>query len=581
MEMRNMKVCLVALVILVCNQVTAENERTTNGRQAKQLSLSDPEQKYDLELSFPVRILDSDEATNDDGRRERIDQLIQEILSNENLALNITDTLPGTLLDPSSISVDTSFQCKSGQVVVDDQCVPCPKGTYFDEAEQVCTKCAIGFYNADYEQRACNKCPEGKITEVEGATSENDCKLKCSAGERYDKVTGLCLYCGYGKYQPLEGQFSCELCGVGLTTRTKKSLSKDDCRPDCEDGSQLSIDGNCQECEVGSYRKQGSERSCKACPVDRTTGGKGSKTIGDCNLPICIPGQYLNATENKCKLCEVGTYQPSKQETFCIDCPPNTSTPSEGATSKAQCTNRCLVKLGEEELCDKNAICLFKKPNDFTCQCKFGFIGNGTGPNSCHDPCDGFCRNNGICLKTKEGDAYCQCAGSFTGLKCAEKSEFAYIAGGIAGAVLFVIVLVLLVWMICVRSARNRARSSEKFAPSVGDMTGSQVNFYYGAPAPYAESIAPSHHGSTYAHYYEDEEDGWGMPNYAYDTYGKNSKIARSNGSLYNAGMYAPQYAPQGEFYDRVGKHTYQPRPEDKSGADTSSESEDDRSRRQ
>ena len=65
--MRNMKVCLVALVILVCNQVTAENERTTNVRQAKQLSLSDPEQKYDLELSFPVRILDSDEATNDDS----------------------------------------------------------------------------------------------------------------------------------------------------------------------------------------------------------------------------------------------------------------------------------------------------------------------------------------------------------------------------------------------------------------------------------------------------------------------------------------------------------------------------------
>ena len=89
--MRNMKVCLVALVILVCNQVTAENERTTNGRQAKQLSLSDPEQKYDLELSFPV--LDSDEVTNDDGRRERIDQLIQEILSNENLVSRNDDIL--------------------------------------------------------------------------------------------------------------------------------------------------------------------------------------------------------------------------------------------------------------------------------------------------------------------------------------------------------------------------------------------------------------------------------------------------------------------------------------------------------
>lgn len=52
------------------------------------------------------------------------------------------------------------------------------------------------------------------------------------------------------------------------------------------------------------------------------------------------------------------------------------------------------------------------------------------------------------------------------------------------------------------------------------DPAGSQVNFYYGAPAPYAESIAPSHH-STYAHYYDDEEDGWEMPNFYNETYMK------------------------------------------------------------
>ena len=46
-------------------------------REAKQLS-SQPEQKYDLELSFPV---DSVLATNvNDDRRARIDNLIQEIL---------------------------------------------------------------------------------------------------------------------------------------------------------------------------------------------------------------------------------------------------------------------------------------------------------------------------------------------------------------------------------------------------------------------------------------------------------------------------------------------------------------------
>jgi len=585
------KVCrlvsLVTLVILVSSQATvqAEGDRTPESqplaRQGKQLGLSEPEQKYDLDISFPI---DADEAVNNEGRRERIDQLIQAILNDEELAVN--DTLPGTLLDPSSIIFDTTFKCESGQVVVDDQCVPCPPGTYFDEAKQICTKCAIGFYNPDFAQRACTKCPavqdlEG-VTKDLGSTKSSDCKQKCAAGHFYDEPTNLCRPCGFGNYQPEEGQFRCELCGVGLTTRTKRATSEAECREDCQDGFQLGLTGECEQCPVGTYRMQGRDRGCKACPADRTTNRAASKTIEDCNLPICIPGQYLNANDNECQACPVGTFQPNSQETSCIRCPYDTSTVTVGATNETECTNPCKAKDNGEGRCDRNARCLFlKETNDHKCECKFGYEGDGDkGGLGCKSKCDGFCRNGGSCLINKEGSPYCTCKGSFTGLNCAEKSDFAYIAGGIAGAVLFVIVLVLLIWMIFIRNARNRQRSSEKFAPSVGDMTGSQVNFYYGQPAPYAESIAPSHHGSTYAHYYEDEEDGWGMPNF-YDTYGKNSKIARSNGSLYNAGMYAPQYAPQGELYDRLGKHAYQPRPEDKSGNDTTSESDDDRSRRQ
>lgn len=62
-------------------------------------------------------------------------------------------------------------------------------------------------------------------------------------------------------------------------------------------------------------------------------------------------------------------------------------------------------------------------------------------------------------------------------------------------------------------------KEPKKLITQTSDQTGSQVNFYYGA-APYAESIAPSHH-STYAHYYDDEEDGWEMPNYYNETYMK------------------------------------------------------------
>lgn len=574
LRLTKMKVCLAAaaLVILVSNSARAQESRT-KPREAKQLSLSEPEQKYDLELSFPI---DSDTAINDEGRRERLDQLIQAILQNEELAVN--DTLPGTLLDPSSIIFEKTFKCPSGQVVVDEECVPCPPGTYFDEAGQKCTPCAIGFYNPDFAQRACTKCPVIRdtqgVTESEGATSAEKCKQRCSAGHKYRLESELCDRCGFGYYQPEEGQFECISCGTGLTTRTKTAISEEECRPDCEDGYQMGDNGECEVCPTGTYRTRGVETFCKRCPEDRTTSRSGSKTFADCEIPICVAGHYLNATFNECLPCEIGKYQPKNQETFCYDCPPDSSTATVGSISKDQCKDPCK---GANVKCHKHAICLFRGSNDHECQCKFGYKGNGT---YCEDKCDGFCRNSGVCLLKDDGEPYCQCAGSFTGEDCGTKSEFAYIAGGIAGAVLFVIVIVLLVWMICVRSARNKQKSSEKFAPSVGDMTGSQVNFYYGAPAPYAESIAPSHHGSTYAHYYEDEEDGWGMPNF-YDTYGKNSKIARSNGSLYNAGMYAPQYAPQGELYDRLGKHAYQPRPEDKSGNDTTSESDDDRSRRQ
>lgn len=68
------------------------------------------------------------------------------------------------------------------------------------------------------------------------------------------------------------------------------------------------------------------------------------------------------------------------------------------------------------------------------------------------------------------------------------------------------------------------------------DQNGSQVNFYYGAPTPYAESIAPSHH-STYAHYYDDEEDGWEMPNFYNETYMKGEHCVDTRESLISASL--------------------------------------------
>ena len=74
----------------------------------------------------------------------------------------------------------------------------------------------------------------------------------------------------------------------------------------------------------------------------------------------------------------------------------------------------------------------------------------------------------------------------------------------------------------------SKKKEPKKMLSPATDQNGSQVNFYYGAPTPYAESIAPSHH-STYAHYYDEEEEGWEMPNFYNETYMKgNSNLKHS-----------------------------------------------------
>lgn len=74
------------------------------------------------------------------------------------------------------------------------------------------------------------------------------------------------------------------------------------------------------------------------------------------------------------------------------------------------------------------------------------------------DVCDKYCENEGVCVKDIKGQPSCRCIGSFTGKHCSEKSEFAYIAGGIAGGVIFIILIILLVWMICARLVYRMAK---------------------------------------------------------------------------------------------------------------------------
>nr|XP_022919679.1 sushi, von Willebrand factor type A, EGF and pentraxin domain-containing protein 1 isoform X1 [Onthophagus taurus] len=518
---------------------------------------------YDIEISFPAV---NDPVINSNTNERSIVKDLLEKLILEEAQFDVHDILPNTVPDPSSLILDSDYACPVGQVVMAPDCVPCAQGSYYEKETKKCILCPMGSYQSETGQTQCMSCPviAGRqgVTIGPGARSAADCKERCPAGKYYDHDAGLCRSCGYGFYQPDEGQFSCKICGLGKTTRTNEATSVKECRDECGSGMQLAVDGKCEPCPRGTYRMQGIQASCLPCPLGRTTPKVGGVSIEECSLPVCTPGTYLNGTLNSCEECKKGWYQPESQQTTCLPCPPNTSTKGPGAINAAECTNPCEM-MGSNMHCDPNAYCLLiPETSDFKCECKPGF--NGTGK-VCIDVCDGYCENDGHCVKDVRGLPTCRCIGSFTGKHCAEKSEFAYIAGGIAASVILIIFIVLLIWMICARA--NRRREPKKLLTPATDQNGSQVNFYYGAP-PYAESIAPSHH-STYAHYYDDEEDGWEMPNFYNETYmkeslhngmnGKMNSLARSNASIYGT---------KDDLYDRLKRHAY-PGKKDKSDSDS------------
>ena len=80
---------------------------------------SGEERTYDLEISFPTK--DTDEVINNEGRRQKLTDLFEKLLF-ENNKLDVSDQLFNTQINDESISVGQAFTCDEGYVVRDNQC---------------------------------------------------------------------------------------------------------------------------------------------------------------------------------------------------------------------------------------------------------------------------------------------------------------------------------------------------------------------------------------------------------------------------------------------------------------------------
>lgn len=76
--------------------------------------------------------------------------------------LNYIKKLVSTTVNNLSYFIQICSECSTGQIASNNQCVPCPAGTY-KALGNTCTPCSIGYYNSLTGQTTCSSCPYGTI----------------------------------------------------------------------------------------------------------------------------------------------------------------------------------------------------------------------------------------------------------------------------------------------------------------------------------------------------------------------------------------------------------------------------------
>ncbi|XP_076970063.1 signal peptide, CUB and EGF-like domain-containing protein 2 isoform X4 [Tamandua tetradactyla] len=181
---------------------------------------------------------------------------------------------------------------------------------------------------------------------------ENQC-VSCRAGTYYDGAQERCILCPNGTFQNEEGQITCEPCPRlenPDALKTPGAWNVSECGSLCQPG-EYSMDGfaPCQLCPLGAFQPETGRTSCFPCGGNLSTKQLGATSFQDCETRVqCSPGHFYNTTTHRCIRCPAGTYQPEFGKNNCVSCPGNTTTDFDGSTNITQCKNRrCGGELGD------------------------------------------------------------------------------------------------------------------------------------------------------------------------------------------------------------------------------------------
>ncbi|XP_052071119.1 uncharacterized protein LOC127709553 [Mytilus californianus] len=291
-----------------------------------------------VQITIPKSLKNLKDLTINQEVLSAEDVIRREVLDSKNF--DFSSPIPGGELDPSGFKLTSTEVCGDNETVIDGYCVKCGPGTYINSTTKICESCPIGTYTTRDGQTKCQKCAAGTTTETEGLNNPKFCYPLCPVGQKYNKGDSKCEDCGLGYYQEKAGQFYCEWCGLGKTTRETNTTSASFCYDVCLAGKQLAANGGCEDCPEGTYKNVGSK--CIACPQGTTTLSTGASLQTDCNIKACEAG-YKRVGTSTCEKCPIGTYQPQKWQTSCLSCGGDRyRTDQEASSSKDDCKYFCL-----------------------------------------------------------------------------------------------------------------------------------------------------------------------------------------------------------------------------------------------
>ncbi|KAL4236643.1 biological adhesion [Mactra antiquata] len=327
----------------------------------------------------------------------------------------------GNMLSLQDIKFDDkpAYVCDEGSIVVNNSCVKCPVGTFFNVVSKQCASCPKGTFQPTPGQLSCLYCPTNTSTPGLHATSESNCKELCLPGTFSYNGLEMCETCRRGYYQEEYGQTDCNRCARRFTTTRRGMRTEQDCKEKCLEGyvSRTGLQP-CWPCPRGTYQPKIGKSSCTKCPFGSDTSKKGSSSRTDCEFELsdeALANFNFFGVDNQQVVVEVdGCFEePCLNGATCKPIPPYSH---ECICPRGFTGVFCQENINEcgGNPCLNGGICT-DLVDDFKCDCPPGFTSKKceTNINDCFgNPC-----NSGICLDENNGFT-CICDNGFTGKVC-------------------------------------------------------------------------------------------------------------------------------------------------------------------